>query len=150
MEFRLAQDSDMVELSSWFSTKKEAQNWGGPLIRFPIIIEQLKEDISFNIHASYSLINNKNDVLGFIQVFDKYDFKHIGRVVINPHKRGEGLGLKLMEYLFQEYKKCPKTYSLYVYKDNVTAKNLYEKLGFKISEDASTYGKNNDCFFMIK
>jgi len=150
MKFRSAQNSDIIELSSWFNTKKEAQNWGGPLIRFPINPQQLKEDISFNVHASYSLMNNDDQVLGFIQVFDKYDFKHIGRVVINPHKRGEGLGLKLMEFLFEEYKDCNKTYSLYVYKDNPKAKNLYEKLGFKITEDSSTYGKNNDCFFMIK
>jgi len=149
MEFRLAQNSDILQLTSWFNTKKEAQNWGGPLIRFPIELGQLKKDISFDIHASFALIDN-NELLGFIQVFDKYDYKHIGRVVINPHKRGMGLGLKLMEYIFDEYKECDKTYSLYVYKDNISAKNLYEKLGFKISEDASTYGKNNDCFFMKK
>jgi len=149
MEFRLAQNADMEELSSWFKTKMEARNWGGPLIRFPILAQQLKEDINFNVHASYSLLNN-NELLGFIQVFDKYDYKHIGRVVISPHKRGEGLGKKLMEFLFEEYINCDKTYSLYVYKDNHTAKNLYEKLGFLISEDESSYGKNNDCFFMTK
>ncbi len=149
MEFRSAQNSDILKLSAWFHTKKEAQNWGGPLIRFPIELEQLKKDISFDIHASFALINN-DELLGFIQVFDKYDYKHIGRVVINPSRRGEGLGLTLMEYLFEEYKECNKSYSLYVYKDNTKAKNLYEKLGFEICEDASTYGKNNDCFFMKK
>ena len=102
MEFRSAKNSDILKLTSWFHTKKEAQNWGGPLIAFPIELEQLKKDISFDIHASFALLE-KEELLGFIQVFDKYEYKHIGRVVINPHKRGEGLGLKLMEYLFDAY-----------------------------------------------
>jgi len=149
MEFRLAKERDIAHLSTWFKTKEEAQNWGGPLIQFPILTEQLKKDISFDIHTSYSLLD-KGELLGFIQLFDKYDFNHIGRVVINPSKRGEGFGEKLMLLLFAEYTQCDKIFSLYVYKDNNSAKKLYEKLGFVVCDDESNYAKEHNCFYMTK
>jgi len=149
MEFRLAKEKDIAHLSMWFKTKKEAQNWGGPLIQFPIITEQLKKDIGFDIHTSYSLLDN-GELLGFIQLFDKYEFKHIGRVVINPLNRGEGLGEKLMLCLFEQYVQCDKIFSLYVYKDNISARKLYEKLGFIVCDDESNYATEHNCVYMKK
>ena len=117
--------------------------------RVPSELEERKKDMREDVNTSFVLINN-DELLGFIQVVDKYDYKHIGRVVISPSRRGEGLGFTLMECLFKTYQECTKSYSLYVYKDNTKAKHLYEKLGFKICEETNTFGKNNDCFLMKK
>lgn len=147
MEFRLSKENDILELSSWFKSQKEIQNWGGPKIRFPFTIEEFKKDINFNIMTSYTLVQN-SELIGFIQVFDKYDSIHIGRVAIHPNKRGRGLGVELLEALFKKYKNSNQSYSLFVHKDNIIAKNLYEKLGFEISSSLTPYENENNCFYM--
>ena len=149
MEFRLTQENDVLELSCWFKSKSDIKNWAGPKVEFPFTFEQFKKEIGFNIMTSYSLLEN-NELLGFVQVFDKYDSIHIGRVVIHPNKRGNGLGVILMEYLFETYNILNKSYSLFVYKDNIIAKNLYEKIGFKQAESSTNYEKENNCFYMKK
>ena len=117
--------------------------------RVPSELEERKKDMREDVNKCGGG-SKKDEVGGGIQVVDKYDYKHIGRVVISTSRRGEGLGFTLMECLFKTYQECTKSYSLYVYKDNTKAKHLYEKLGFKICEETNTFGKNNDCFLMKK
>jgi len=149
LEFRVTKENDILELSSWFKTQVEIKNWGGPLVRFPFTLDQFKKDIGFNIITSYSLVQN-NELLGFIQIFDKFGCSHIGRVIVNPKKRSSGLGLKLIQSLFQKYKDTNQNYSLFVYKHNSIAINLYKKLGFEIDANSSEYENENNCFFMQK
>jgi len=149
LELRLTKEEDMLELSTWFTTQSEVENWGGPLIRFPFTPDQFKKDIGWNIITSYSFINN-DKLLGFVQVFDKYGYNHIGRVIIKPTKRANGLGVKLMQELFKKYINSNQEYSLFVYTDNINARKLYESLGFKISNSKTDYEKDNHCFFMKK
>lgn len=147
MKFIPSLESHVEVLSTWFLTKEEIQNWGGPLLRFPIILDQFKKDIGWDIVTSYSLLDN-NELIGFVQVFDKFGYKHIGRVSIDPSKRGMGLGARLIKELFLEYKNCQKAFSLFVYKDNVIAKNMYEKLGFEICDESKEYCMKHNCYFM--
>lgn len=149
MEFRLTNETDIIELQTWFTSLEEVKNWGGPRVSFPFILEQFKKDIGWNIITSYSMVFD-DELVGFVQVFDKYGYIHIGRVVINPIERGNTFGIKLMEALFQKYKDSNQGYSLFVYKDNVIAKKLYEKVGFEISSSSTDYEKINNCLFMKK
>jgi len=149
MKLRLTKEEDILELSTWFKTNKEIKNWGGPLIRFPYTIEEFKKDIGWNIITSYSLVKN-DKLLGFVQVFDKYGYTHIGRVVIHPNNRTCGLGTKLMIELFKEYADLNQDYSLYVYKNNRNAKKLYENLGFIVCDSQTNYENENNCYLMKK
>lgn len=149
MEFRLTKESDILPLSLWFTTQTQVQNWAGPLVRFPLVLEQLKKDISWSLIPSYSLLEN-DELVGFIQIFDRFECLHIGRVAINPTKRGKGYAIKLMHELFKVYENSNKNYSLFVYKDNLNAINLYKKLDFRVCDSMTEYENENNCLFMKK
>ncbi len=149
MELISAKENDIIELSTWFKNEDEIKSWGGPMVRFPFTIEEFKKDIGWNIITSYSLFKD-DELIGFVQLFDKFGCAHIGRVIIKPNKRAIGLGAKLIQTLFKQNINIKKDYTLFVYKDNISAINLYKKLGFKISSSSTKYENENNCFFMKK
>ena len=150
MKIRLANEQDLLELSGWFLTESEAKNWGGPSIHFPLSLEQLKIDIEWNVAHSYALVEKSGDLLGFAQVFNKFGCKHLGRIVVSPKMRGRKMGYKLMAALLDSAGTNDVSFSLFVYKDNIPAKNLYESIGFKVRAYPEGRPEIKDCIFMVK
>ena len=149
MEFRLSRNSDLETLSSWFDNETDARYWGGPSIRFPINIANLKNDIQWSENQSYSLIEN-GSLVGFAQIANRFDCNHLCRILIKPNERGRNLGKKLMEFIFDTLKSDTKIYSLFVYKDNEIAINLYKNIGFHIKPHPEGQSHMIECLFMIK
>ncbi len=150
MKIRPANEQDLLELSGWFLSESEANNWGGPSIHFPLSLEQLKIDIEWNVAHSYALVEKNGDLLGFAQVFNKFGCKHLGRIVVSPKMRGRKLGYKLMAALLDSAGTSDVSFSLFVYKDNIPAKNLYESIGFEVRASPERRPEIKDCIFMVK
>ena len=150
MKIRPANERDLAELSGWFLTESEAKNWGGPSIHFPLSLEQLKTDIEWDVAQSYALVDEGGSLLGFAQIFDKFGCKHLGRIVVSPGMRGRKLGYKLMAALLNSASQDGVNFSLFVYKDNIPAKSLYESIGFEVRAYPEGQPKIKDCIFMVK
>ena len=150
MKIRSANEQDLAEIAGWFSTETEAKNWGGPSIHFPVILEQLKIDIQWDVADSYALIDESGNLLGFAQAFNKYGYKHLGRIAISPEMRGEKLGHKLMTALLNSIGNDDLSFSLFVHQDNIPAKNLYDSLGFEIQPYPEGKPEVKDSLFMVK
>ena len=149
MQFRQSQNSDLEVLSTWFDNELEAKYWGGPLISFPIEIERLKNEIQWAENQSYSLIDN-GYFIGFAQIANRFSCNHICRVLIKPDMRGRSLGKRLMVSIFSSCKSNSKNYSLFVYKNNDVAINLYKSLGFNINQHPEGQAHMGESIFMVK
>jgi len=150
MDVRRANDKDLLELLSWFHTEAEVKNWGGPFIHFPLTIKQLKIDIEWSIASSYAFLGEDSELIGFAQVFNKYGFRHIGRIVISPLMRGKKIALKLMDALLKSASEDNVSFSLFVYDNNIPAKRLYERIGFEEGSYPEEQQEINGCSFMVK
>ncbi|MDD9302695.1 MAG: GNAT family N-acetyltransferase [Desulfobacter sp.] len=150
MKIRPANEQNLLELSGWFLTESEAKNWGGPSIHFPLSLEQLKIDIEWNVALSYALVDKGDDLLGFAQSFNKFGCKHLGRIVVSPKMRGKKLGYKLMEALLDSAGTKGVNFSLFVYKENIPAKKLYQSIGFEVRANPEGQPEIKDCMFMVK
>ena len=149
MYLRQATENDLEKLSGWFSSKSEVKNWGGASIHLPLTLKQLKIDIEWNSAQSLALIDN-NDLIGFAQFFDKFGFKHLGRIVVSPEMRGKRIGYTLMAALL-DFAGTPEiNFSLFVYEDNIPAKKLYESIGFKIRAYPEGEQESKERLFMVK
>lgn len=148
--FRPANEQDLAELSGWFLTETEAKVWGGPAIHFPLSLEQLKIDIQWDVADSYAFIDDDGNLLGFGQAFNRYGYKHLTRIAISPGMRGKKLGNTLMTALLNAGGVAGMGFSLFVYKSNIPARKLYERLGF--FEQAYPDGQPEipGCMFMVK
>ena len=150
MKIRTANEQDLAELSGWFFTESDVKNWGGPAIRFPLNLDQLKIDIGWDAAESYALVDGRDNLLGFAQAFNKFGCKHLGRIALSPEMRGKKLGKNLMAALLKSAGAPGVCFSLFVYEDNIPAKRLYESIGFvtqKYPEDKPEIKGN---IFMVK
>ncbi len=149
MPIRLATELDLDILAAWFQSEHEAKTWGGPGIRYPILSQQLKDDIQWHNSRCYVLTHQTEQVVGFAQVSKRYGYQHLGRIGISPAMRGQSLGYQfLMELL--DTVEAANGFSLFVYADNVPARKLYEKLGFVVSEYPREQAEIEGCLFMVR
>ncbi len=150
MYLRQATENDLKKLSGWFLSKSEVKNWGGASIHFPLILEQLKIGLEWNTAHSLALVGNHYDLIGFAQIFDKFCFKHLGRIIVSPEMRGKKIGYTLMTALLDPDGTTDVNFSLFVYEDNIAAKRLYENIGFKSRAYLKGQQKSKGRIFMIK
>ena len=105
------------------------QQWAGDALPYPLTIEAL------NALSHCFRIEKEGSFIGMIQQIKIEENNiHIGRFLINPSLTGKGLGSLAMQLfitmLFED--KSVHTISLNVFDDNLIAKGLYTKLGFKV------------------
>ena len=144
---RKVQITDLNSIIPWFQTEQECEIWAGPLVRFPLSLETLLEDIQFSQDNSYCLISGRA-LLAFGQMLPKKSgFLHLARIIVAPSQRGSGYGKMWCNELLQiavrlGYQKL----SLNVHRRNPIALNLYTTLGFKEVAERSS---SENCY-MIK
>lgn len=67
---------------------------------------------------------------------------YIDCIGVNPDLQGKGIGSQLLQFLIEEFVvQNRQTLGLLVEKDNLKAKDLYLKLGFKVVSEKTLTGK---------
>jgi ribosomal protein S18 acetylase RimI-like enzyme len=149
MKFRQSANVDLEVVMGWIGSEAEATNWGGAGIRFPLVLDQLKQDINWGECDSYSLFSHKK-LVGFGQTANSYGCLHLSRIIVNPRQRGEGLGIQLMENLIKLADDSECDCSLFVFKDNTAAISLYRRLNFYSAAYPGDRAPTPNGLFMIK
>lgn len=122
---------DKQAIIRWTNSKDAyfLQQWAGDALPYPLTIEAL------NALPHCFRIEVEGSFIGMIQqIRVEGSNVHIGRFLINPSLTGKGLGTSAMQLfiamLFED--KRVHSISLNVFDDNLIAKGLYTKLGFKV------------------
>ncbi len=141
-------DQDLVGVFRWFNSEKSVFYWGGPDLSYPLQIKRFKTESKFHKSHSYVLKEGRK-LLAFGQFYNRLDHCHLGRLVVSPQCRGQGVGRHLINALVEEGQmvlNVSKT-SLFVLADNKPAMKLYKKLGFKESPYPKKIPLDN-CLYM--
>ena len=122
---------DKQDIILWTNSKGAdfLQQWAGDTLQYPLTMEQL------DALSHCFRIEEDGHFVGMIQkIRAEGNNMHIGRFLINPSLTGKGLGISAMQLfiamLFED--KSVHSISLNVFDDNLIAKDLYTKLGFKV------------------
>ncbi len=146
MQILPASREDLLTVVSWITSEQNCRLWAGPMVSFPVELDVLMEEIEFSVSNSVIAVMS-DDIVVFAQIIKKSpDRNHIARFIIDPAKRGQGLGLEFFEALLSLAFASVTTASLNVYRFNQPAVNLYRKFGFHEDKTAST----QDTIFMMK
>ncbi len=121
------------EICCWTNQNGEKflEQWAGSNFTFPLTVEEIYDQKNM-----YSIFLY-DEFVGIIQKIRIEDSNiHIGRFFINPKRTGIGLGGKaLLEFVKMIFKDLSvDSISLTVFDYNISAKKLYEKLGFEVCE----------------
>ena len=119
-EVRLAaaEDRDFDDLMTWFPTAKATNVWGGPMFRFPFSRESFIEDCRWPEVRAF-VLRDQDTLVAFGQFYERYGRINLARLAVNPARRGEGLGSRLVAALMREAPRYfdSSEYSLFVYRD---------------------------------
>lgn len=167
--------SDFAAVASWFvpvisvltksqhsnktNIQKQLRQWAGPKIDYPCSTEQLALQLNAAHYKSYVLVANtdtdtKNDTntstIGFGQIQLVKQRVHLARLAINPAKRGQGLGKRLISELIAQAQTQVKVKeaSLFVDHENTAAIACYERYGFVQSATPEGINPLAECRFM--
>ena len=143
-------DQDLIGVLRWFKSEKAVHYWAGPGITFPLQIKRFKTDSKFDKSQSFVLKQDRT-LLAFGQIYNRLDHCHLGRLVVSPSYRGQGIGRRLVEVLLEEGHRALglSKSSLFVLSDNKPAMKLYQNLGFVEAEYPQTIPLEN-CLYLTR
>jgi len=146
-----ANDSHIKEMMNWFSNEQSLSLWSGPNFSFPFTFESFKRDLKVDDLSSFTLVDNKGSFIAFGQYYLRLGKCHLGRLVVGPKNRGQGIGRYLIDYLSQrgcETLNVSKI-SLFVLEHNKAALNLYLNCGFTEYDYPEPLPLKN-CLYLVK
>jgi ribosomal protein S18 acetylase RimI-like enzyme len=149
---RPAEQRDIDELMRWFPDREAVHEWGGPVFRFPFTRHSFAEDIHWGRMASFSLYEPAGPLAGFGQLYEREARIHLARLAVAPARRGQGVGLCLVERLMARGKSLydlPE-FSLFVFCDNTQALRCYEAAGFQIADYPEDAPLPDFCFYLTR
>ena len=120
-------------ICEWSNEKGEEfqKQWMGTKVSYPLDLAKIRK-----LENIFSIFREE-EFLGIIQIIKiEGDNVHVGRFILNPQKVGRGFGknaLELFVYRIFEDENIDSI-TLTVFASNITAKKLYEKLGFRIDK----------------
>lgn len=141
--------SDYVAIASWIPDAAAGLRWAGPRLPFPFSAADLQALLAVPgcSEFSYCLVDDLANPCGFGQHWVlQPGAVHLGRIIVAPNARGQGLGRKLCQELISAALRSTSAMvvTLRVYRDNLAAVGLYSSLGFFEVAAEST----NDVLFM--
>ncbi len=142
--------SDLQTVLTWITSPEDLKRWGGPLLTWPPQAEKTWQQIEAPAHKVFALFTDAGELAGFGQtLLREENGVHLGRIILSPALRGQGVGRMLMQNLIEKGRKLyhPKYFSLYVYSDNLPAVKLYRSMGFVVTE---SYEEDFSCRMELK
>jgi len=144
------EDKHIIQLMQWFESEQSLHTWSGTDFNYPFDLSSFKNDANIHSICSKVLVSAKGELLAFGQYYLRLGHCHLARLVVNPHKRGQGLVAELIAKLSMAGKSelGVPTCSLFVMADNKPAVKAYKKLGFKFTVYPKTM-EIEDCLYMV-
>lgn len=101
-------------------------------------------ELTQNKFAKYIVIENGEQLVGYIGAWIVIDEVHITNIAILPEFRGQKLGEQLLGTMMEQSKRLgAKSMTLEVRVSNKVAQNLYKKLGFQNGAIRKNYYTDN-------
>lgn len=128
---RAATKADLGVVAAWIHSDDECRLWAGPAVSFPFRPGTLASEIGFD-EAENLAIDDETGPAAFGQVVLMPGGRaHLARVIVRPDARGRGLGRLLLGALIARARSLDaRVVSLNVYRENETARRVYEAAGF--------------------
>lgn len=121
-------------VKKWVTSKTQCTAWAGDMVRFPFANTNLEDDIEFTQHQHF-IIKLTDELAAFAQLQSvNPQHVHIGRLIINPKFRGQGIAPKFLKMLTdkaREQNPQIRLITLNVLETNLTALKIYANQGFE-------------------
>ena len=152
LALRSTVERDIDQLMRWFLDEPSIRVWGGPKFRYPFTRHSFLEDIHWGRTDAFSLCGGNDRLAAFGQLYVHHQRINLARLVVDPARRGRGIGKLLIHRLLatgREIFEC-REYSLFVFRDNEQALRCYRSMGFRISSYPEDTPLGNECYYLTR
>lgn len=141
----------LADLMGWINSEVECRQWGGPEFRYPFDRHSFSTDSRWRELPSFAVLDAQGAPLAFGQFYRRLHCCHLGRLIVAPHARGRGVGQQLIRKLAVQARDALhlELCSLFVLKNNLAAKALYEKMGFEVCSYPEEMEWLDMCHYMV-
>lgn len=141
-------------IASWVTSRAEATLAGGPQLPWPLTGQLLLGIDADPLWQVLVLREGSGTVVASGSFFTKEEGRRlrIGRVIVDPSRRGEGWGRVLMEALLAEADGRPAVAftELAVFEHNTVARELYRKLGFAETGESRQVAVDDETWLALE
>jgi ribosomal protein S18 acetylase RimI-like enzyme len=109
----------------------EQEHYGDMKMPKSVEEELIQDSIDSMEHTR--IIKYDDEPIGMLQAYELEGYWYIGGIYLIEEYRGQGIGREILEYEIDNHEDM--VICLNVYKSNIHAIELYESLGFEITED---------------
>lgn len=132
-------------VAGWVNTAEELLVFAGPKLSFPLDPQALLDTAVDGWQLRSLWVDGQLVGTGSFTLRD--ESIHLGRLLVDPQRRGQGLGRVLVTELLvharlqsPELARCLRA-TLNVFADNLPARRLYESLGFRVAAETVHDGR---------
>ena len=93
----------------------------------------------FILLANFKVILLGDEAAGYMETYENDELVNITEVHINPAAQGRGMGSRIINGIVNEAKAHGKKVTLGCFKKNDGAVRLYQRLGFRITDETQTH-----------
>ena len=124
---------DCVALVSWIADAKALYLFSGPVLQWPLTVQQLIDSENAEGRSAWAVLDSHTDgLVGHFDLTVQGTYARIGRVIVAPEQRGQGLGLKLVNLAMDRAGMLGATQvGLNVLSSNTPAIRAYQRAGFQ-------------------
>ncbi|RKR30166.1 GNAT family N-acetyltransferase [Arthrobacter oryzae] len=139
MLLRPTSAADINVFLGWVHDEEAMVMWTGPTFSWPLTRFQLELYLTNSLRQYWTGIDGTTGAVlghGTLLFDDEARVCRLGSIIVDPDRRGEGLGRKLVELLRAKAFGTPTVteLTLGVIAQNNPARSLYESLGFRGTE----------------
>jgi ribosomal protein S18 acetylase RimI-like enzyme len=125
--------SDYEVIAHWLPDAAACLRWAGDRLAFPFLPHELADRLQIGDSQSVCLATGSAPPVAFAQFWTVTTGSvHLGRIIVSPSVRGQGVGAVLVRQLISAAIAATGAVrlTLRVYSDNQAAIELYRKFGF--------------------
>ena len=86
-------------MMTWFDSEQAVQDWAGPHFTYPYDQERFVTGLQLDKLTSFALLTEQGKLVGFGQYYLRLGRCHLGRLVVTPCQRGQGVASTLLTQL---------------------------------------------------
>lgn len=118
----------------------------------PWSFQSFYNELVSNPYGYYVVALENDKVVGYGGMWILFEECHITTIAVDPKRRREGIGRKIMEHLIEKAKEQDVDWiSLEVRVSNIPAQNLYKSLGFEmVGIRRKYYQPNNEDAIIMR
>lgn len=123
---------DLPTVTGWIPDADALYLFTGPRLKWPLTVEQLIEMELLDGFSAWIAVDEDSVAVGHFDLTLDHRTARVGRVVIDPQKRGRGLAHALIHLAIERARELDANdLELNVVASNVPATRTYERAGFK-------------------